>query len=89
MGKLIIKDKEHDVPDGDEIKKTCEEAGIPFGCESGVCRTCELEIIEGQENLSELTENEKDMCMDGKNRLACQCKLKSGTVKVKAKWDDE
>ena len=88
MGKLIIKDKEYEVPDGDEIKKTCEETGIPFGCESGVCRTCEIEVHEGEENLSELTENEIDMCMDKKNRLACQCRMKSGSVKIKAKWED-
>jgi len=84
----IITDKEiKEVPDGSELKKPCEEMGVPFGCESGVCRTCELEIVEGEDNLTELSENEKELGMDKKNRLACQCKLKKGDVKVKIKWE--
>jgi len=88
MAKLIINEKEIEIEDGAEIKKHCEEAGIPFGCESGLCRTCEVDVVEGHENLSGLTDNEKDMYMDEKTRLACQCKVKSGTVKIKPKWDD-
>ena len=42
-----------------------------------------IDIVEGQENLSELTQEEKDMGMNKTRRLACQCKIKSGNVKIK------
>jgi ferredoxin len=83
MAKLILDDKEIEVPDGSNIKAACEELGIPIGCSNGFCRTCEIDVIEGYETLSELSDNEKLNELHGKKRLACQCKIKSGTVKIK------
>ena len=82
MAKLIIDDTEYDIPDGTQIADTCEEAGIPFVCSSGVCGTCQIEVLEGADNLGELTEEEEDLGMDRNNRLSCQCSIKGGTVKV-------
>ena len=82
MAKLIIDDAEFELPDGASIDETCENAGIPFSCNSGVCGTCQIEIIEGAENLSALNQEEDDLGMDENNRLSCQCKILKGTVKV-------
>ena len=82
MAKLIIDNEEHDLPDGTPIGVTCENAGVSFCCNSGVCGTCKVEVLEGAENLSELTEEEIDLGMDLNNRLSCQCRIKSGMVKI-------
>ncbi len=82
MAKLIIDNEEFEIADNSRIDSTCEEAGIPFSCNSGVCGTCQIEILEGAENLDELNEEELELGMDKNNRLSCQCSIKSGTVKI-------
>ena len=82
MGKLILNDEEIDVPDGENIVDFIEEAGVPIGCSNGVCGTCEVEVLEGMNNLSELNQEEEDLGMEGNKRLGCQCNLLSGTVKM-------
>ena len=82
MGKLIIDHIEYSVADGQHIAEACESAGIPFSCNSGVCGTCQIEILEGAEHLGELNKEETDLGMDRNHRLGCQCKIISGTVKV-------
>lgn len=88
MGKLIIKDlgdeeKEIDVPDGANIQSFCEDVGVPFGCEEGLCGTCLMQVEEGMNCLSEWTQEEKDFFgEEGCERLACQCKLMGGKAKV-------
>ncbi len=85
MAKIIFSDtgKEINVKDEGQIKDACEKLGVPFSCAEGICGTCMIDIVEGQENLSELTQEEKDMGMNKTRRLACQCKIKSGNVKIK------
>jgi len=85
MAKLIFnKTEEVDLPDGSSIKEACEECGVPFACEEGVCGTCVIEVEQGMENLSEFTQEEEDFLGEiGCERLACQCRIKSGNVKVK------
>jgi ferredoxin len=82
MAKLYIDNIEYNVPDGQQIAEACETAGIPFSCNSGVCGTCQIEILEGPENLNELNREESDLAMDRNHRLGCQCKINSGIVKV-------
>jgi ferredoxin len=82
MAKLIIDGIEHEIPDGAAIADVCEKEGIPFSCNSGVCATCQIDILEGAENLDELNHEEKELGMDTNHRLSCQCKIKSGVVKV-------
>ncbi len=86
MGKLIFVDtgEEHQIEASEPIAQVCEEAGVPFACTEGVCGTCIIEVTEGMENLSEYTQEEEDFLGDLDNeRLACQCKLKGGLVKIK------
>ena len=85
MGTLIFNGEEEvEVPDGEPIKSFCEEAGIPFACEEGLCGTCLIEVSEGMENLSPFSQEEEDFLgyPQGSERLACQCKLRSGSVRI-------
>ena len=80
--KSVKEGKEVMVPDGDPIRESCKELEVPFNCEDGVCGTCAIEVVEGQENLSDLTEKEEFLDKDRKNRLACQCKINSGNISI-------
>ena len=86
MAKLIFEhlNEEVEIADGSEIKDVCEEKGLCFACSEGVCGSCTVEVIEGMENLTEFTQEEEDFFGDKEEeRLACMCKIKSGTVKIK------
>jgi len=41
-----------------------------------------IDVLEGEENLSLLTGAEKLLKRDRQNRLACQCKIEKGGVKI-------
>ena len=82
MAKLVLNDEEFEVTDGENIVETIEEAGVPIGCSNGVCGTCEIEVLEGMENLSAVTQEENDLGMEGTKRLGCQCNILQGTVVV-------
>lgn len=83
MAKLILDNNEYELPDGTPLAETCEKSGVPFSCNSGVCGTCQIEVLEGKDNLGELNQEELDLGMDKNNRLACQCKIMRGVVKIK------
>jgi ferredoxin len=87
MGKLVFEhsNEEVEIEDGGPISEPCEDAGVPFACTEGVCGTCVIEVVEGMENLTEPTPEEVDFLGDdtAEERLACQCKLKQGTIKVR------
>jgi len=83
MALLKTKDEEVTVTDGDGIIDACEEMGIPFGCQSGICKTCEIIVHDGMENLSEKSEAEKEHALEENHRLACQCKILQGAATVK------
>jgi ferredoxin len=72
-----------EVPDGSPIKEAGEKLGVPFSCKEGLCGTCITEIVEGGDNLHPINENEDNLGADEKNRLICQCKIKSGDVKIR------
>ena len=82
MATIILNDEEIDVPDGENIVDHIEEAGVPIGCSNGVCGTCEVEVLEGMENLSEVNEAENDLGMEGNKRLGCQYVITKGEVKL-------
>jgi len=90
MAKLVIKNDfestEIDVPDTTSIRDVCEENGIPMACMEGICGTCIVNVEEGMENLSEKSEAEIDFFGEDPSpeRLACQCRIKSGKVVVKS-----
>ena len=83
MATLKCNEKGISVNDGDAIKEACRELGVPFGCENGVCGTCQIDIVSGKENLFPLNEAEQDMGRDEMHRLGCQCKIKEGTVEIR------
>lgn len=83
MAKLKTDNQEMEVPDGHPIQLAAEELGVPFGCRHGMCGTCQTEIVEGIENLSEPNEREQAMGATGPFRLCCQAEIKNGTVKLK------
>ena len=90
--KLVVLDRGKEIElgqldAGESIKSCCEEAGVPFACEEGICGTCIIEVMEGDEHLSDYNEAEEDFlgpkpasCKPGQGveRLACQCRIKSG-----------
>jgi ferredoxin len=85
MAKLIFEGTKEEVELADDspIAQACEEAGVPFACTEGVCGTCVIEVKEGMENLSSFNKEEREFLGDqDKERLACQCKIKSGCVKI-------
>lgn len=53
---------------------------IDFGCRVGACGACAIKVIQGSENLSAMSEDERDFITmldlgEGIYRLACQCKI--------------
>lgn len=86
MAKLIFDHNEEEIEleDNSPIAEACEEAGVPFACTEGVCGTCVIEVTDGKEHLSEPTQEERDFLGEGTcdERLACQCKIKKGIVKI-------
>lgn len=86
MAKLVFENtgEEFQLEEGSPIAQVCEEAGVPFACTEGICGTCVIEVTEGMENLSTFTQEEEDFLGDmDQERLACQCKIKGGCVKIK------
>lgn len=86
MGKIIFEntDEEREVEEGSRIAEICEEMGVPFACTEGICGTCVIEVTEGMENLTDFTQEERDFLGDMDcERLACQCRMKNGNVKIK------
>ena len=83
MAKIIMEDQEKEVADGAAMQEPCEELGVPFGCQSGICGTCYIKVLKGEENLSPVTQAETDMAVEKHHRLACQCRIEKGEVKIK------
>ncbi len=84
MPKLFVNDEEFELEEDAPIAEVCEKAGVPFACTEGVCGTCVVKIDEGMDNLSSFTQEEEDFLGDPEygERLACQCKIKKGNVKL-------
>ena len=88
MATLQFKDKQVETPDNESIQLASQEADIPFGCRSGLCRTCEVIIDDGEENLSKLNKLEEQVDLPPKHRLACQCVAKKGIIKLHSVFDE-
>jgi ferredoxin len=87
MPKLIFEDtgNEIELKENAELQEACEDEGVPFACTEGVCGTCVIEVLEGMGNLSKPTQEEEDFLGEDtcNERLACQCKIKKGTVRLR------
>lgn len=82
MSKLKFEGDVVDVDPG-YIVEACEDMGIPFGCRSGNCGTCEIRVIEGMDQLSPKNEYEIEFGLEDNARLACQCIIKAdATVEI-------
>ena len=93
MAKVFFKTDNvtHEVEDGTTLMDFCDEVDISlsFGCTEGTCGVCEVTALNGRENLSRITEEEKDYLLeedleDGM-RLGCQVKIRKGDVTLKWK----
>lgn len=83
MATIKTAQRSSELADGAAIKETCRGLGVPFGCESGLCGTCEIEVVEGYENLEPINEREREMAVVGNFRLACQCRIRCGSITIK------
>lgn len=71
-------DKKIQIESGKLLSQALDASNSPilFGCRTGICGTCLVKVIDGHENISMLTEDEKDyleLLPDPSDlRLACQ-----------------
>ena len=93
MAKIFIKTDNvtHDVEDGTPLIDFCDDVDVSlsFGCTEGTCGVCEVTVLEGRENLSRITDEEKDYLLEEDleegMRLGCQVKIRKGDVTLKWK----
>ncbi|WP_138468627.1 2Fe-2S iron-sulfur cluster-binding protein [Poseidonocella sp. HB161398] len=77
------------VPSGTRIIEISEKvgAGITYGCREGECGTCLTRIESGAENLTEPSVLEQRVLKENMaardERLACQCQVLGGEIKVR------
>lgn len=77
------------VPSGTRIIEISEKvgSGITYGCREGECGTCLTRILEGAEHLSEPSVLERRVLKENlagrDDRLACQCQVLDGDIKVR------
>ena len=76
----------HEVENGTQLIDFCDEVDVSlsFGCTEGTCGVCEGTVVEGRDNISRITEEEKDYLLpedlDDGMRLGCQVKIRKGDV---------
>jgi len=74
--------------DGELLSESLDVTNSPilFGCRTGICATCLVQVVEGAEHLPELEEDEEEVLeiyAEVENcRLACQLSLSGGPVKL-------
>jgi ferredoxin len=66
------------------------EGSVPYKCGGGICGTCKVQIVEGQDNLSKVMKKEVNKLgqdkLDQGYRLACQTFV---TGDVTIAWGEE
>jgi 2Fe-2S ferredoxin len=90
MPKVTIDGREVHVPPGTSILDAALDNGIELDHNCGgncACSTCHVIVLEGMENLSEMSDDEEDMLdtahgLTLESRLGCQSKV-MGDVKVR------
>ncbi|CBW26624.1 ferredoxin, root r-b2 [Halobacteriovorax marinus SJ] len=78
-----------EVEDGKHLSEVLDATNSPilFGCRTGICGTCLIQVQEGMENTSAPCEDEREFLEivaegDSTMRLACKVKT-SGNIKIK------
>lgn len=75
---FVLEDLEVEVPHGTSLAEVVDASGadITFGCKSGTCGTCRVRVVDGLENLSPTTPEERDFLSsleaEANERLGCQ-----------------
>ena len=78
----------HEMQDGSPLIDVCDEidVSLSFGCTEGTCGVCELTVVTGKENLSKITDEEKEYLLpedlEVGMRLGCQLKIRKGSVSI-------
>ena len=76
----------HNIEDGSPLIDICDEINVSlsFGCTEGTCGVCELTVVDGNKNLSKITDEEKEYLLpedlQAGMRLGCQLKIRKGSV---------
>lgn len=77
--KVILGGQEHniEIPKDENLLDGVNDKGVAvkWDCKSGVCDTCQIRVLSGMENLSEVNDSERNMLGDKVNqgyRLCCQ-----------------
>lgn len=90
---VVDRDVKVEAEDGENILKALLNGGVEWMHACGGfcnCTTCRVEIIEGQENISDMEQDEKntlirfqgpDILEEGDYRLSCQVKV-YGDIKI-------
>ena len=78
----------HKIEDGSALIDICDEidVSLSFGCTEGTCGVCELTVVDGNKNLSKITDEEKEYLLpedlETGMRLGCQLKIRKGNVTI-------
>ena len=78
----------HKIEDGSQLIDICDELAVSlsFGCTEGSCGVCELTVVDGNQNLSKVTDEEKEYLLpedlQAGMRLGCQLKIRKGDVAI-------
>ena len=78
----------HEIEDGSQLIDICDELAVSlsFGCTEGSCGVCELTVVNGNQNLSKITDEEKEYLLpedlQAGMRLGCQLKIRKGDVTI-------
>ncbi len=78
---FLLDDLEVEAPTSTRLSEVVEKSGadITFGCKSGTCGTCRIRIVEGSQNLTPPSREERDFLKKlhrpDNERLACQCQV--------------
>jgi ferredoxin len=84
--------KSIEVPDDANLLRTSirHEGSVPYKCGGGLCGTCKVRVVEGNEHLSKIMKKEIDRLgldkLDEGYRLACQTFV---TGDVTIAWGEE
>lgn len=58
---------------------------LKFGCRKGICGKCAINVVEGMDNLTKCSEEEKATLakkeLSSSHRLACQCAI-NGSIAI-------